>query len=90
MTLCQISEYTIYCGEETKWILQISLTKNQISGESDILRESPDISFAKFISDIKLIHGTYRNFTFTVNLRVRKLRVSGIKIGKFMGSDSPV
>ena len=36
MDLCQIGEHTICCGEELRWILQISPMKNQISGDNDM------------------------------------------------------
>jgi hypothetical protein len=53
------------------------------------IERSLDISFAKFISDIKLIHGTYRNFTFTVKQRVRKIELLENKKGESKRSDSP-
>jgi hypothetical protein len=65
----------------TKTILDI-LAVTQPDVNLWYIERSPDISFVEFISDIKLIHGTYRNFTFTVKLRVRKIGLLENKKGE--------
>ena len=52
MSLCQIRGYTIYCGWELKWILQISPTKNHISAEYryiDYTRLAPTCGYHIFL-----------------------------------------
>ena len=59
MVRCQIRGYTTYCGVVPKWILQISLTENQISAELRLIEIIKDLEINEIIADIKAISYIY-------------------------------